>query len=135
MQHFKFMKKPKREPDHAKKIESCLLHAQLQRTQKSPLASESFHIVDRPYKAHLNVYFTESQWDADILVYVTSYSNRSRGHDEIWHYSEIEGNADTLIYPVEKPFLADLRVCLVDSEYKARWLRKRKIKSRQQFKK
>ena len=128
MQHFKFMKKQKRESDHEKKIESCLIHAQLQRTQKSPLANESFHIVDRPYKAHINVYFTENQWDADILVYVTNYSSRSRGHDEIWHYSEVERDSDTLIYPVEKPYLADLRVCLVDNEYKARWLRKRKIK-------
>ncbi len=133
MKHFKFMEKPKRAADHAKKIESCMLHAQIQRSQKSPLASESFHIVDKPFKAHLNIYFTDKQWEADILVYVTNYKTRARGRDEIWHYSEVEGNADTLVYPVDKPFLADLRVYLVQNEFQARWLRKKRFKTRRSF--
>ncbi len=130
MKHFKFLEKPKRAPDYEKKLESSAVIANLRRRLRSPLSGESFHLVDRSFKAHLNVYFTDKEYDADILVYVSCYPFRSKGRDEVWHYSEEEYCADTMIYPVEKPYLADLRVCLVDNEYQARWLRKRRLRTR-----
>ncbi len=130
MKHFKFLEKPKRTDNHEKKIESCALHNQYQRVFRSPLAAASFHIVDRPFKAHLNVFFTEKMWEADLLVYVSELANHALGRDEVWHYTDNESFADTLVYPVEKPFMADLKVCLVKNEYQARWLKKKKLVKR-----
>jgi len=130
VKHFKFLEKPKFDKNHEKKVESCAIHTYYGKIQKSPLAGESFHIVDKPFKAHLNVYFTDKEWDADILVYLSKFPFRARGKDEVWHYSDVEGNADTLIFPVEKPFMADIRVCIVENEYQARWLRKKRLKAR-----
>lgn len=130
MKHFKFLEKPKVAKNHEKKIESSALISSLRQKLRSPLSGQSFHIVDRPFKAHLKVYFTDKEYDADILVYVSNYPFRAKGRDEVWHYSEQEYNADTMIYPVEQPYLADLKVCIVDKEYRARWLRKKRVKAR-----
>lgn len=134
MNHFKYLKKPKLDLDHDRKILTSAMVFSQRKLQASPLAGEAFHIVDKPFKAHLNVYFTDKEWDADILVYVTKYPFRARGRDEIWHYSEREYHADTLVYPVDKPYLADLKVCLVENEYQARWRHKKKLKARRKQK-
>ena len=130
MNHFKFLEKIIKAPFEKKKIASSSMVRTLEQKLKSPLAGKSFHIVDRSFKAHLNVFFTEKEYDADILVYVSHYPFRAKGRDEVWHYSDHEYTADTMIFPVEKAFMADLKVCIVEKEYQARWIKKRRLKAR-----
>ncbi len=130
MNHFKFLEKSTKDDNHEKRIESSAMIANIQHHCKSPLSGKSFHIVDRAFKAHLNVYFTDKEFDADILVYVSHYAFRAKGREEVWHYSEQACTADTMIYPVDKPFMADVKVCIVEDEFKARWIKKRRLKAR-----
>ncbi len=100
------------------------------RREETPLERESFHIVQHPFNADIKVDFTNREGEEEMLVYVSRYPKRAKNRAEIWHYTEYQHNSGTKIFPVPKAFMADISVCIVTEEYQARWLRKKRVKSR-----
>lgn len=128
MKHMDFFKKAVEDKKKIEIAQPILFSAAMAKKERCPLHRESFHMVDQPYNADMLVYFTKKEAEADLLVYVSNYSRRAKGRPEVWYYSNTAYHADTKIFPVAKPFMADLIVCIVEQEYRARWLRKKKIK-------
>ena len=120
-----FAKKRELSPDDALIQSACAAYTH--KKMHSPLTGESFCIVEDDYRADLKVYFTESEIDADILVFLTPVKRFAKGRETIWYNTDKEYLAETLIYPVEQPYLADISVCITDREYLARWLRKKDL--------
>lgn len=130
MRHMDFFKKvvenkQRKEQDHHR-----LLHSIPRKRILCPLQRETFHVVDKPFKADIHVYFTKNEHEADLLVYVSNFRRSSKNRSEVWFYSKSEHCADTKIYPVSRKFMADVVVCIVEHEYKARWIRRKQVKLR-----
>jgi len=130
MKHMDFIKKPV-EQRRTHTVKKPFLDSSMNvRRTRSPLERESFQIVEHSFNADIKVYFTENKIESDLLVYVSCYPGRAKNRAEIWHYSNHKNTRSTKIYPVPKAFMADISVCIVEEEYQARWLRKKRVKSR-----
>ncbi len=130
MKHMDFFKKIVEQRRKNEKKKPLFDSSMIIRREQTPLERETFQIVNQPFNADIKVHFTEKEVEADLLVYVSQYPRRAKNRAEIWHYADYISDSGTKIFPVPKAFMADLSVCIVDEEYQARWLRKKRVKSR-----
>ncbi len=129
MKHMDFFKKIVEQRRKVEEKKPLFDPSMLPRREQTPLERETFQIVEYPFNADIRVYFTEKEVEADLLVYVSQYPRRAKNRAEVWHYADYIHNSGTKIFPVPKAFMADISVCIVDEEYRARWLRKKRVKS------
>lgn len=72
--------------------------------------------VDQPWKADINVYFTNYKYEADIIIFKTNHKWDAKEKPGYWYWREDDGeeyDSDRVnIFPVEHKWQADYVVYL-----------------------
>ena len=76
----------------------------------------------------LNVMRVESEFEADLIVYVVDYPNQAT-RDGRWYFTEVHSDTTNKIYFVNYSSQAQLKVYFTNNIYKAKWrnLAKKKL--------
>lgn len=101
--------------------------AALSAVASSSCAAQQVFSVDRPYQADINVYVTDRESRADLVVYRVKSPSQATGNEGLWYFTDYKGRADKAIYFVDRESQADLVIYFTDYRSRAGWKSKKKM--------
>lgn len=93
-----------------------------------PLSAQVVSKVPYGYQADVKVCEVRYEYEADLLVYVTSDRFEAKGSRGIWFFTPNSFDSDFTIFFTEYTFEADIKVYFVEQRYQAKWRNPKKHK-------
>ena len=90
------------------------------------LFSQKIFVVENASQADVKIMTVDYLSQADVSVYKEEIVSQVKGNRGIWHFTDIQSEADKKVMFVEFASQADLKVYFVDYRSQAGWVNKKK---------
>ena len=96
-------------------------------TKKSGYENNSFcYLVDDQCYRAVKVQVSDYKYEADLVVYKTTYKYEADGNKGVWYFTDYKYDAKKKIYFTDYKYEADLVIYFTTYKYEAGWQKKEK---------